>query len=186
MSINRPSWPHSAIEVLELINKELVQRLNSAPRPQGLWTIEKGQLNLSKASGGLRIVWSILGGPIKRGHPFGHEDPEQPAPCVAFRRCRLRADIGTDNPNTVGITADDIQQAEEVLRALMIVWNNQRPADYDDEEQQERWDQFTGEPGQRRIVCQYEVTCLLTVLGDPTLYKTITEADGTTVVGAPP
>jgi hypothetical protein len=186
MSINRPPWPHSAIEVLALINKELLQRLNSDARPQGLWTVEKGQLNLSKAGGGLRIVWSILGGPVKRGHPFGHDDPEQPAPCVAFRRCRLRADIGTDNPNTVGITTDDIQQAEEVLRALIIVWNNQRPADFDEDDQQERWDGFTGNPGVRNVACQYEVVPSLTVLGDPYLYKTITEVDGTPVVGAPP
>jgi hypothetical protein len=186
MSLNRPDWPHTAVEALDKVNGDLIQRLNSDARPQGLWILETGQLNLSKAGGGLRIVWSILGGPIERGFPFAHDDPEQPAPCVAIRQCRLRADIGVDNPNTVGITSDDIKQAEEVLRALMIVWNKNYPADFDKAAQQERWTGFTGNPGVRQICCQYEVTLELTVLGDPYLYKTITEADQSQVIGAQP
>lgn len=184
MSINRPAWVHSAVEVLQLINKPLVQRLNSDARPLGLWIVEMGQLNLSKTGGGLRLVWSILGGPIDPGNPFAQQDPEQPAKTYAFRNCTVRADIGVDSPGTVGITADDIQQAEEVLRALIITINDKRPADK--KSQIERWAGFTGNPGVRAICCQYEVTLVLSVLGDPILYKDITEADFTAVVGAPP
>lgn len=188
MSLNRPDWPHSAVQVIQKINAELVQRLNSDPRPAGLWSIDTGQLNLSRSMGGLRIVWSILGGRVQRGWPFAGSGatPEQPAKCVAVRLCRLRADIYCDNPNTVGITPDDQQQTEEILRALMIVWDRQRPADFDLDEQQEGWPDYTGDPGQRQIRAFYEVTCMLTVLADPYLYKTITEVDGTSVVGAPP
>ena len=186
MSINRPSWPHSAIEVLQLINRELVQRLNSDPRPQGLWSVETGQLNLSKAGGGLRIVWSVLGGRIMRGWPFSESEPELPAPCRAVRVCRLRADISVDKPDTVGITPNDQMQAEEVLRALILVCNNQRPADFDEDLQQEAWPGYTGDPGQRKIALSYEWTCLLTVLDDPDLFKTITAVEGMAVIGAPP
>lgn len=186
MSINRPSWPHSAVEVLQQINKELLQRLNSDVRPQGLWSLEVGQLNLSKAGGGLRITWSVLGGRIHRGWPFSESEPEPPADCRAVRVCKLRADISVDNPATVGITPDDQMQAEEVLRALILVCNNQRPADFDEDEQQESWVGYTEDPGQRKIALRYEWTCLLTVLDDPRLYKIITAVDGTAVVGAPP
>lgn len=165
-----------------------MQRLNSDARPQGLWTIDKGQLNLSRTMGGLRIVWSILGGRIMRGWPFtgSASMPVQPAKCVAVRLCRLRADIFCDNANTVGLTPDDQQLTEEILRALIIVWNQQRPADFDIDEQQEGWPNYTGDPGQRQIRAHYEVTCGLTVLADPYLYKDITEVDGSAVVGAPP
>jgi len=132
MSINRPSWPHSAIDILEKLNPVLRDRLNSDPRPQGLWAIETGQLNLSRP-GSLQLIWSIIGGRIQRGAQY--QGPAMPAGCVAVRKLRLQAECRVNKPDTVGITPDDIRQAEEVLRALIIVWNQLRPADFDDEEE---------------------------------------------------
>lgn len=184
MSINRPRWPHSAVQVIQQINAELMQRLNSDPRPQGLWALEVGQLNLSKQGGGLRIVWSILGGRIHRGWPF---DGDPPAPCRAVRLCKIRSDIFCNKPETVGITPDDYQQAEEILRAVILVWNNQRPADYDDDEQQEGWPaKDNHDVGQRNIHLTYEVNVLLPVLDDPYLFKTITSVESTPVIGERP
>ena len=77
-----------------------------------------------------------------------------------------------DNANTVGLTPDDQQLTEEILRALIIVWNQQRPADFDIDEQQEGWPNYTGDPGQRQIRAHYEVTCGLTVLADPISTRT--------------
>lgn len=170
MSVNRPVWPHTAIEVLTQINTSLLKRLNSDAQPAGLWRCENGQLNLSKP-GQLRIIWSILGGSIERGVQY--HGPDQPARCVAARRCRLQAEIRTNKPNTQGITDDDIKLAEEVLRALIIVWNQQRPADFDEDLQEEQWDGFSENPGQREIVLQYRVTPLLLVHADPYQFKQI-------------
>lgn len=184
MSISRPSWPHSAVEVLASINRELVDRLNADPNPQGLWKVETGQLHLSKP-GGLRVVWSLLGGPIQRGWQV--QGPDMPARCVALRKLRLRAEIRTSQTGqtgvtTVGLTADTIQTAEEVLRALVLVWDHQRPADYDEEEQEESWATYTEDPGQREIVCSFTVSILLPVLDDPHLFKRIDAIDSTGVV----
>lgn len=172
MSINRPAWPHSAIQVLEKINRELVDRLNADPAPQALWKAEPGQLNLSKP-GGLRIIWSLVGGPIQRGWQV--QGPDLPARCVGIRKLRLTAEVR--QPGNVGITTDTIQAAEEVLRALVVVWDHQRPADYDEEEQSEDWSAFTSDPGQREIVVRYGISILLPVLDDPHLTKTITSVD---------
>lgn len=183
MSITRPSWPHSAVEVLASINRELVDRLNADPS-QSLWKVETGQLNLSKP-GGLRVVWSILGGPIQRGWQV--QGPDMPARCVGIRKLRLRAEIRTSQTGqtgvtTVGLTADTIQRAEEVLRALVLVWDHQRPADYDEEEQEESWATYTEDPGQREIVCSFAVSILLPVLDDPHLFKRIDAIDSTGMV----
>lgn len=184
MSTNRPSWPHSAVEVLQQINAALLARLNGDVRPGGgLWTVETGQLNLSKP-GGLRIVWSILGGPIQRGAQY--QGPYQPAKCIAVRQCRLQAEIrlnkgAAQQVGAVGIAPDDIQTAEEVIRALCVVWNQLRPADFDEDLQEEQWDKFNEDPGQREIVCQYRVTPLLLVLRDPYLFKQIDSIDTTGV-----
>ena len=109
-----------------------------------------------------------------------------PAKCVAIRKLRLRAEIRTTNTSqgttAVGITPDTIQQAEEVLRALVVVWDHQRPADYDEEEQSEDWTSFTADPGQREVVCTYTVTVLLPVLADPYLFKRIESIGSTGVV----
>lgn len=172
MSINRPAWPHSAIQVLEKINRELVDRLNADPAPQVLWKAEPGQLSLSRP-GGLRVIWSLVGGPIHRGWQV--QGPSMPAKCVATRVLRLTAEIR--QPGSVGITPDTIQQAEEVLRALVLVWDRQRPADYDEPEQEEDWAAFTEDPGQREVVLRYSVSILLPVLDDPYLFKTITQID---------
>lgn len=180
MSLNRPSWPHSAIQVLQKINAELVDRLNADPAPQALWRAEPGQLNLSKP-GGLRVIWSLAGGSIQRGWQV--QGPDMPAKCVAIRKLRLQAEVR--QPGTVGITPDTIQQAEEVLRALILVWDHQRPADYDEEEQSEDWSAFTADPGQREVVCRYSVVILLPVLDDPYLFKTITSIDATGEIQKP-
>lgn len=178
MSIMRPVWPHSAIEVLTQINSALIKRLNSDAQPSGLWRCENGQLNLSKP-GQLRIIWSILGGPIQRGVQY--HGPDQPARCVAARQCRLQAEIRTNEPRTQGITDDDIKLAEEVLRALIIVWNQQRPADFDEDQQEEQWDGFNENPGQREIVVRYLVTPLLLVHADPYQFKQIETVESTAV-----
>lgn len=183
MSINRPSWPHSAIDILEKLNPVLRDRLNSDQRPQGLWSIETGQLNLSRP-GSLQLIWSILGGRIGRGAQY--LGPDMPAGCVAVRKLRLQAECRVNRPDTVGITPDDIRQAEEVLRALIIVWNQLRPADFDDEEEQEeQWSQFSGDPGQTAIIFQYRVTPWLMVLKDPYLFKQIDAIDATSVPVVP-
>lgn len=172
MSINRPAWPHSAIQVLQRINAELADRLNADPAPQALWKAESGQLALSKP-GGLRVIWSLVGGPIQRGWQV--QGPDLPARCVGVRKLRLTAEIR--QPGDVGITADTIQRTEEVLRAIVVVWDHQRPADYDEEEQSEDWSAFTSDTGQREVVVRYSVTILLPVLDDPYLFKTITSVD---------
>lgn len=182
MSLTRPSWVHSSVEVLERINRELVQRLNSDQQPAGLWRIDDSQYALSKP-GALRIIWSILGGPIERGAQY--HGPDMPAKCVAARRCRLQAEIRTIDARTQGFTSSDLMLAEEVLRHVIIVWNKQRPADYDSDEQEEDWGPFTEEPGQRQIICRYRVTPLLLVLGDPYLFKTITSVESAGVLGTP-
>lgn len=185
MSINRPSWPHSAIQVLAMINRELADRLNADPAPQALWKVESGQYALS-GPGSMRIIWSFIGGSIQRGWQV--QGPDQPAKCVGIRKLRLRAEIRTSSTNTsqgsssVGITPDVIQRAEEVIRALVVVWDHQRPADYDEEEQSEDWGSFTSDPGQREVICSYTVTILLPVLDDPNLTKTITSVDSTGLV----
>lgn len=181
MSINRPSFPHTVIEVLEGINSSLVKRLNSDPQPQGLWTIENGQLNLSKP-GGMRIVWIIEGGNISRG--WQAHGPDEPARCIGVRKLRLTAEIRVNRPNTMGFTPEDIKLAEEVLRALVIVWDQQRPADYDEEEQAETWE-FNENAGQREIVLKYRVTILLLVHADPYLFKTIQTVESTAIPVVP-
>lgn len=180
MSINRPSFPHTVIDVLRKINASLVKRLNSDPQPQGLWVVENGQLALSKP-GGNRIIWSIEGGPISRG--WQAHGPDEPARCVGIRKLRLSAEIRVNRPNTMGITSEDIEFAEEVLRALIIVWDQQRPADYDEEEQAETWE-FNESAGQREIILKYRVTILLTVHADPYLWKKFetVESEGIPVV----
>ncbi len=182
MSIMRPVWPHSAIEVLTQINNALIKRLNSDAQPSGLWRCENGQLNLSKP-GQLRIIWSILGGPITRGVQY--HGPDQPARCVAARQCRLQAEIRTNKPDTQGITDDDIKLAEEVLRALVIVWNQQRPADFDEDLQEEQWDGFSENPGQREIVVRYLVTPLLLVHADPYQFKQIETVESVAIPVVP-
>lgn len=183
MSTNRPSWPHSAVQVLQDINAALLARLNGDVRPGGgLWQVETGQLNLSKP-GALRIVWSILGGPIERGRQV--QGPALPAKCIAERQCRLQAEIrlnkgASQQVGSVGITTDDMQAAEEVIRALCIVWNQLRPADFDGDLQEEEWP-FSDDPAQREIVCRYRVTPQLLVLRDPYLFKQINSIDSTGV-----
>lgn len=178
MSVSRPAWPHSAVDILEQLNPVLRDRLNADPQPQGLWGIETGQLNLSRP-GALRVIWSILGGRIdRRGAQW--LGPDMPAKCIATRKLRLQAECRVNKPGTVGITPDDIRQAEEVLRALLIVWNQLRPADFDDEEEQEeQWSQFNEDPGQREIVFQCRITLFLPVLKDPYLFKQINSVDST-------
>jgi hypothetical protein len=184
VSLNRPSWPHSAVEVLARINRALVDRLNAEPRPQALWTVETGQLNLSKPSG-LRIVWSLLGGPVERGAQYHGLD--MPARCVAVRKCRLQAEIRLNKgagqqAGAVGITPDDLQAVEEVVRALCIVWDEQRPADYSDSDPEEDWSGFTSEPGQREVVVRVRIQPLLLVLADPYEFKPIESIESTGVV----
>jgi hypothetical protein len=181
MSINRPSWPHSAVEILQQVNRLLVDRLNADPTASaaGLWSVETGQLNLSKP-GGHRIIWSIQGGPIARG--WQTQGPDMPAKCVAIRMPTLQAEIRYKAAGNVGITTNDIQGAEEVIRALCIVWNQLRPADYDAQEPSESWDAFTGDPGQREIVARFSMPLQCLVLQDPYLFKTI---DSITAQGVP-
>jgi hypothetical protein len=169
-TLNRPPWPHSAVEIIAQINRGILERLNSDPQPRYLWTVEPNQYHLS-APGAMRVIWSILGGPIERGAQYHGQG--QPGRCVGARRCRLQAEIRTIQPETVGITPEAQLLAEEVVRSLVIVWNKQRPADYDQDLQEEDWGPFTGDPSQREIVCRYRVTPLLLVHGDPYLFKTI-------------
>lgn len=173
-TLNRPPWKHSSVELLIKINQELANRLNSDPQQDYLWAIDPTQFQLSRP-GALSITWSIIGGPIRRGwQAYG---PDQPAKCVAARLCRLQAEIRTIEPKSVGFTADDMLLAEEVLRQIVIVMNKLYPADYDEDEQEEQWTGFTDDPGQRQIVCQYRVTPVLLVHGDPFLFKTITSIE---------
>ena len=103
-----------------------------------------------------------------------------PAPCVAIRKLRLRAEIRTASPpNQVGIDLRTMQIAEETLRAVMIILNKHRPADFDYEEQTEEWEDFTGETGQREIVGNFRWTLACLVLGDPYLTKPINQIDST-------
>lgn len=186
MSITRPDWPHSAVQVLAGINRLVMDRLNADPT-QALWKVETGQLNLSKP-GSLRIIWSILGGPISRG--WQTQGPDLPAHCRGIRKCRLQAEIRTNQTgqpgvSAVGITPDTLQKAEEVLRALVLAWDALRPGDFDEQEQSEDWTPYTEDPGQREIVCRYQMTIQLLVLDDPRLEKTINQVDSTGVVVQP-
>lgn len=178
MSINRPSWVHSWAEMVQPINRDLLQRLNSdAQLSGGMWTIDATQMGLSRP-GAHRIIWAIEGGSIERGHQA--QGPDMPAPCVAIRKLRLRAEIRTASPpNQVGIDLRTMQIAEETLRAVMIILNKHRPADFDYEEQTEEWEDFTGETGQREIVCKFRWTLACLVLGDPYLTKPINQIDST-------
>jgi hypothetical protein len=172
MSLNRPAWPHTSIEVLEQIASEVAKRLNSDAQPGALWKVEyqSGQLALSKP-GALRVIWSLIGGRIERG--FQAHGQQQPAKCVATRNCRLQAEIRVMDQQNVGITRTDLMLAEEVLRAIILVWDHQRPADFDSEEQEETWEAFTEDVGQREVICRYRVTIQLLVHDDPHLFKTI-------------
>lgn len=179
-TMTRPEWPHTTYELLRLINRELEQRLNSDPQPAtGRWTAEfvNGQYALSKP-GAIRVIWSLIGGRIERGAQY--HGPDQPAKCVALRNCRLQAEIRVVDERSTGLTETDLMLADEVLRAIILVWDHQRPADFDGEEQEEIWDGFTQEPGQRQIICRYRVTPQLLVHDDPWLYKT---ADTITMQG---
>ena len=65
MSINRPSWVHSWAEMVQPINRDLLQRLNSdAQLSGGMWTIDATQMGLSRP-GAHRIIWAIEGGSIE-------------------------------------------------------------------------------------------------------------------------
>lgn len=176
MSINRPAWKHSWVEVVQQLNASLLQRLNSDPRPDALWKIDDTQMGLSKP-GALRLIWVIEGGSISRG--FQAHGPDMPAACIAIRNLRARCELRVVQPTAAGIDARSLQLAEEVLRALLIVWNQQRPADYDGEEPEEQWDNFTGETGPREIVAQFRITLQLLVLKDPYLLKQIQSIDST-------
>jgi len=177
MSLNRPSFPHSVVELLRPINAELLARLNSDAQPAGLWRIGESQFQLSRP-GALQVIWSMVGGPISRAAQY--HGPDEPAKVVGLRRCTLRAEIRTLDARTQGFTDSDIMLAEEVLRALILVWDHQRPADYDTPEspdQEEIWDGFNEEPGQRQILLRYQVTPQLEVHDDPWQFKTIEELE---------
>lgn len=176
MSINRPDWKHSWVEVVQQLNAALLQRLNSDPQPGALWRIDDTQMGLSKP-GALRLIWVIEGGSISRG--WQTHGPDMPAGCIAIRNLRARCEIRVVQTAGQGIDARALQLTEEVLRALLIVWNEQRPADYDGEEPEEQWDNFTGETAQREIVAQFRITLQLLVLGDPYLLKQIQSIDST-------
>lgn len=177
MSINRPPFPHTTVELLKRINKELLARLNSDPQSAGVWSIGKTQFQLSRP-GALQVIWSIIGGPLSRGAQY--QGPDEPAKVVALRRCTLQAEIRTIDARTQGFTDEDVMLAEEVLRALVLTWDHQRPADFDSPEspeQEEIWDGFTEDPGQRQIILRYRVTPQLEVHDDPWQFKTITELE---------
>ena len=176
MSINRPTWKHSAVEILTDINAALVKRLNTDAQPAGLWKVETGQLNLSKP-GHLRIIWSIKGGPIARGFPS--QGPDMPAKCVGIWRCKLLAEVRVNEPRTEGITPADLLLGEEVQRALLLVWNEKRQADFDEEDPVSDWEPFTGNPGQREVGVTFAMPIAIMILGDPYLFKTITSVEST-------
>lgn len=177
MSLNRPPFPHTTVELLKRINEELIARLNSDPQPNGLWSIGKTQFQLSRP-GALQVIWSLIGGPISRAAQYQGQD--EPAKVVGLRRCTLQAEIRTIAPQSQGFTDDDMMLAEEVLRALVIAWDAQRPADFDtpdSSEQEEIWDGFNEDPGQRSILCRFRVTPQLEVHADLWLFKTIDSID---------
>lgn len=176
MSLMRPDWIHSWAEIQRQISADLVQRLNSDKQPAGLWKIDETQLGLSRP-GGQRIIWVIEGGSIARGHQA--HGPDMPAPCVAIRRLKLRAEIRTPAIQQVGIDARTLEATEEVLRAVILTVNKYRPADYDVDEQEESWTDFGESPAQREIVCQYRWTLECLVLGDPHQTKPINQIDAT-------
>ena len=70
--------------------------------------------------------------------------------------------------------------AEDVIRALIIVWQQKKPADYDD--MQESWDEFTASPGQPMVVAKLSVVPKLCVLGDEYLFKIIDEVQSSGVL----
>lgn len=178
MSLMTPPWPYSAVQVLRVINTELAQRLNSSPSQMGpAWIVESGQMALSKP-GSFRVVWSLQGGPVEKGFQF--HGPDMPAPGIATRLCRLEAKIQALNPNVSGITDETIKAAEDVIRALIIVWQQKKPADYDD--MQESWDEFTASPGQPMVVAKLSVVPKLCVLGDEYLFKIIDEVQSSGVL----
>lgn len=173
-----PPWPYSAVQVLRVINTELALRLNSSPSQMGpAWIVESGQMALSKP-GSFRVVWSLQGGPVEKGFQF--HGPDMPAPGIATRLCRLEAKIQALNPNVSGITDETIKAAEDVIRALIIVWQQKKPADYDD--MQESWDEFTASPGQPMVVAKLSVVPKLCVLGDEYLFKIIDEVQSSGVL----
>lgn len=178
MSLMTPPWPYSAVQVLRVINTELALRLNSSPSQMGpAWIVESGQMALSKP-GSFRVVWSLQGGPVEKGFQF--HGPDMPAPGIATRLCRLEAKIQALNPNVSGITDETIKAAEDVIRALIIVWQQRKPADYDD--MQESWDEFTASPGQPMVVAKLSVVPKLCVLGDEYLFKIIDEVQSSGVL----
>jgi len=178
MSLMTPPWPYSAVQVLRVINTELALRLNSSPSQMGpAWIVESGQMALSKP-GSFRVVWSLQGGPVEKGFQF--HGPDMPAPGIATRLCRLEAKIQALNPNVSGITDETIKAAEDVIRALIIVWQQKKPADYDD--MQESWDEFTASPGQPMVVAKLSVVPKLCVLGDEYLFKIIDEVQSSGVL----
>lgn len=178
MSLMTPPWPYSAVQVLRVINTELALRLNSSPSQMGpAWIVESGQMALSKP-GSFRVVWSLQGGPVEKGFQF--HGPDMTAPGIATRLCRLEAKIQALNPNVSGITDETIKAAEDVIRALIIVWQQKKPADYDD--MQESWDEFTASPGQPMVVAKLSVVPKLCVLGDEYLFKIIDEVQSSGVL----
>jgi hypothetical protein len=167
-----------AVPLIQLLNRELAARLNSDPQPSGLWTIDLGQLALSKP-GAYRIIWRLIGGPVEKASR-GQQGFEAAAPMIAHRYCRVRVEIRSIEARTVGLTAEDINLAERVQRAVIQVVNAQRSADYQDAS--EDWAQFTDEVSQRQVLFGFEFTVLLNVLDDPYLFKPIESVESTTQV----
>lgn len=98
---------------------------------------------------------------------------------MAIRRLKIRAEIRAPAIQQAGIDVRILEAVEEVLRAVIITVNKYRPADYDIDEQEESWGDFSESPAQREIVCQYRWTLECLVLGDPYLTKPINQIDAT-------
>lgn len=167
-----------AVPLLQQINVELAARLNSDPQPSGLWSIDVGQLSLSKP-GAYKIIWRLIGGPVEKASR-GQQGFEAVAPKLADRFCRVRCEIRSIEARTVGITAEDINLAERVQRAVIQVVNAQRSADWADGS--EDWGQFTEDVAQRQVLFGFEFVIQLNVLDDPYQFKPIESIEATEVL----
>lgn len=171
-------FPIGAVPLIQLLNQELAARLNSDPQPAGLWSIDLGQLALSKP-GAYRIIWRLIGGPVEKASR-GQQGDAAVAPKLADRICRLRVEIRSIEPRTVGLTHEDINLAERVQRAVIQVVNAQRSADWADGS--EDWAQFTEEVGQRQVLFGFEFNVVLNVLDDPYQFKQVETIENTQVL----
>lgn len=171
-------FPVGFVPWVTLINAELAARLNADEASRGLWQIDSNQLGLSQP-GSYRLNWSLRGGRVEKASR-GQQGTEAVAPMLAIRHMRVRCEIRSDNPDSVGITGDDVNLAEQVQRAIIQVVNAQRVADWGDAS--EDWGDFTSDVAQHQVIMGFEFDTQLNVLDDPYLFKQINSIENTQVL----